>query len=385
MSSNIILFCGRYSDNVLKVWTDFCEIFPSARQASCPSDDREAEEPEKKSLECLLEFSHRIYPHLQLGGARRLVHIYERSKDAKAGFPDGKTDEEENDEEAAQDEVTGDSEEKEKGEEVHDRRFLTTGERKEVGTEITAAEEGQEDSGKERATKNTVRTVSRRNTRSANSTSQIDLKPPVSSVARTEAEPEQSKAESDRLTGSVRKRKRRIESEDGGKGSAAEATRTATTSATKATELSNLHPSATSSFVISSSESLPPSGIKLLASDGHFGTIIGVLRRGKGGKVSAPQDPRSHPPPASELYCACRTPLEPDAQYIHCCVGDADKCNGWLHLSCLRMQRWSTRNLLKLSNFVCEACRQSFAVRSAVNRVLTDEKLKKKKKKKRIQ
>lgn len=71
----------RYGDNIKKVW--------------------ELKFSDTKRLEEVHEFFLRIYPHTQLGGAKRVVTIYRRGELAAAGFPDGEEDDgsEEEDEE----------------------------------------------------------------------------------------------------------------------------------------------------------------------------------------------------------------------------------------------------------------------------------------------
>jgi hypothetical protein len=69
-SNGVVVLCWRrYGDNIKKVW--------------------ELKFRATKRLEEVYEFFLRIYPHTQLGGAKRVVHIYHRGELAAAGFPDG--------------------------------------------------------------------------------------------------------------------------------------------------------------------------------------------------------------------------------------------------------------------------------------------------------
>ncbi len=77
------LFYSRYGDNIQKVWS---LRFAAAGQ---------------KSLHELQEFFLTIYPHTQLGGAKRVVSVYARGQQAAAGRPNGEDENDEDEEDVA--------------------------------------------------------------------------------------------------------------------------------------------------------------------------------------------------------------------------------------------------------------------------------------------
>ena len=83
----------RYGDNIQKVWS---LRFASAGQ---------------KTLHELQEFFLTIYPHTQLGGAKRVVSVYARGQQAAAGRPNGEEESEENEEESGSESGEGEGEE----------------------------------------------------------------------------------------------------------------------------------------------------------------------------------------------------------------------------------------------------------------------------------
>lgn len=85
-----LLVLRRYGDNIKKVW--------------------ELKFEDSKKIEEVQEFFLRIYPHTQLGGAKRVVSVYHRGELAAAGFPDGEQSGSEEEDEEDDEEDDGEDE-----------------------------------------------------------------------------------------------------------------------------------------------------------------------------------------------------------------------------------------------------------------------------------